>query len=68
MLTDSMGPLPQAHPRIDIVAKAQCDLADVLLQWCQRHDLTYAERLMLLTRDVNETLKTCVYLERRKDK
>jgi hypothetical protein len=48
-VNDDLGPLPQLHPRFDIVEKAKHELMSAWLRVIENHELTRGEQLKVVT-------------------
>jgi hypothetical protein len=52
------------HPRYFVVAKAECDLVPILLDFSKRHDLTIVEMIGILLGAVGQWHKYALRAER----
>ena len=62
-----MGPLPKVPRRHAVYNKAEIELGYYVLEWRQRHKLSVAEELNILTTLMQQTLRRIVSDEHKKD-
>lgn len=60
-----LGPLPKDHPRRIVVQRAAMDLERAYLDIATRHELTSAERVFVLARQLEVLGAMLISIERR---
>lgn len=63
-MKDELGPLPRIHPRHMMVEVAKRAFSDFWIELVQKHDLTIAEQLNILTQELQWHTSWCVNAER----
>lgn len=58
----------ELHKRHIPMEEAQRELANFVGEWCEKHELTLAEQLLLLSGEMQRTLRLTVRSERERKK
>lgn len=56
--------MPEIHPRYWIVSKAENELSVFILEWQQKHDLTFGETIKVLCTMIERESKYLIRSER----